>query len=105
MGLILSVIALLALVLLTLITWKKPRLSAVIIWALFATIFTCAALLKILPGAFADKALWISLVFPILWAVFQMWVYWEAKAWRAVLGLFLLMLSGALIVFFGGSVV
>ncbi|MGD8327142.1 MAG: hypothetical protein PVF65_09515 [Sphingomonadales bacterium] len=104
MNLAIITISALVLILLVLLTWKKPRLSAVVIWALLATIFTCAVLLKVLPGNFADKALWITLFFPLLWALFQTWVYWETKAWRAVLSLVVLTISGALFVFFGGSV-
>ena len=68
-------------------TWRKPRQACVILWALVATLFTCAALLKILPGPFADNVLWYAVSVPMIWAGVQVWVYWEAKAWRVTASL------------------
>ena len=80
-------------------TWKKPRQASVILWALIATLFTCAALLKIMPGTFADNVLWYAVTVPVLWAAVQVWVYWEEKAWRVTATLLgMTSISGAIVV-------
>jgi len=73
--------------LLGLATWKAPRLTSVIFWALIATLFLGAAGLIVLPGAFSEKALWISLGLPVVWAIIQFWTYWERRSWVVTGGL------------------
>ncbi|NRA29335.1 MAG: hypothetical protein HRU11_03655 [Parvularculaceae bacterium] len=80
-------------------TWKAPRLTSVIFWALVATIFVGAALLLTMPGTFADKALWLTMFVPVLWAAFQFWTYWEKRSWVVVAGLIGVSLISAAIVF------
>jgi len=64
-------------------TWRKPRQASVILWALVATLFVSAAILKLLPGNFGDNVLWYGVTMPVIWVSVQTWVYWEDKAWRA----------------------
>ena len=80
-------------------TWKAPRLTSVILWALVATIFVGAAALLVLPGPFSEKALWLTLATPIIWAGFQFWTYWEKRAWVVATGLLSVSAVCAVIVF------
>ena len=86
-------------ILLGLATWKAPRLTSVIWWSLVATIFVGAAGLLVLPGNFADNALWLTLAVPLIWAAFQFWSYWEKRAWRVPAGLIAISVLSAIIVF------
>ena len=96
-----TIIALLILVIvgLGIATWKAPRLTSVIVWSLVATIFVGAAALIALPGNFSDKALWLTLSVPLIWAGFQFWTYWEKSAWRVVIGLVGVTIIAAFFVF------
>lgn len=84
-------------------TWRKPRQASVIVWALVATLFVCAAMLKILPGSFADNVLWYAVTVPLIWASVQVWVYWDAKHWRVAGGLIGATLISAVVVFVAPS--
>ena len=64
-----------------------------------ATIFVGAAALLVLPGSFSDKALWLTLAVPLIWAGLQFWAYWERRAWRVAAGMMSLTLVSGLIVF------
>ncbi|MEM7663463.1 MAG: hypothetical protein AAF292_14560 [Pseudomonadota bacterium] len=91
-------IAVLFLVGIAIATWKAPRLTSVIFWALIATIFFTAAMLLVLPGPFSEKALWIALSVPLVWVAFQFWCYWDAQKWRVAGGLIAVsFLSGAMV--------
>jgi len=80
-------------------TWKAPRLTSVIFWALIATLFLGAAALIVLPGAFSEKALWMSLVLPVIWAAVQFWTYWEKRAWVVAGGLIAVTIICGIIIF------
>ena len=80
-------------------TWKAPRLTSIIIWALVATIFFCSALLLTGPGSFSEKALWITLAVPWVWMGFQFWVYWEKRAWFVTAALIAISVISGTIVF------
>ncbi|MEL6362257.1 MAG: hypothetical protein AAFR21_14365 [Pseudomonadota bacterium] len=80
-------------------TWKAPRLTSIIWWALVATIFSSAALLLIVPGPFSEKALWIALSVPLIWVGLQFWCYWDKSKWRVASGLIVLSLVSGLVVF------
>ena len=80
-------------------TWKAPRLTSVILWSLTATIFTASALLLILPIYFPERALWLALAVPLIWAVLQFWCYWDRSQWRVAGGMIALTLAGGVIVF------
>lgn len=80
-------------------TWKAPRLTAILVWSLIATIFFSAAILVSAPGAFKDKALWMTLAVPLIWTVFQFLAYWLNKPWRAVFGMMAVSVAGAAVVF------
>lgn len=79
-------------------TWKAPRLTSVILWALLATVFFSSFLLIKLPGKFSENALWLTLAVPVIWTVFQFWTYWDRKAWRVTGGLMALTVICAAIV-------
>ncbi|MEM7005372.1 MAG: hypothetical protein AAF498_05780 [Pseudomonadota bacterium] len=86
-------------------TWKAPRLTSVILWALVATIFSTAALLLIVPGPFSEKALWIALSVPFVWVAFQFWCYWDANKWRVAGGLIAVSALCGIIVFLSDPIV
>ncbi|MEO0884101.1 MAG: hypothetical protein AAFY34_15430 [Pseudomonadota bacterium] len=102
--LIISILAA-ALVGIGIATWKAPRLTSVIWWALVATIFSTAALLLVLPGPFSEKALWIALSVPFVWVMFQFWCYWDASKWRVALGLIAVSLVSGIVVFMNDPIV
>lgn len=88
------------LIILALWSWRKPRQASAIVWALVATLFVCAATLKILPGSFADNAIWYGVSLPIIWASVQVWIYWDASKWRVLSTLIgAIVLSSAIIMF------
>lgn len=68
-------------------SWKKPRLSSILVWSLLATILLTSAALIILPGKFSIKANWLGLSVPIIWTVFQYWCYWIENEWKVMLSL------------------
>ncbi len=76
-------------------TWRAPRLAAVLVWSLLASILGSAALLLVLPFAFGELALWVALFVPLLWVGFQFWCYWDRRAWRPAAGLIGVALAGA----------
>lgn len=79
-------------------TFRAPRLTSVLLWSLIATIFCSAALLLTLPGPFSEKALWMTVIVPLMWAVFQFWCYWDASKWRVAAGLISLSFIGGVVV-------
>ena len=80
-------------------TWKAPRLTSIILWALTATIFISSALALTLPGPFSERALWVALAVPLIWAVFQFWCYWDKSQWRVAGGMIALTLVGGIVVY------
>ncbi|MEL6277263.1 MAG: hypothetical protein AAFR28_00095 [Pseudomonadota bacterium] len=88
-----------SLLLLAAATWKAPRLTSSIIWALTATVFVCSALLMHAPGPFSQKALWITIAVPVIWVAFQFWTYWDGNKWRPAFGLLALSLIAGVVVF------
>lgn len=79
-------------------TLKAPRLTAILLWSLLATIFLTSAALLTLPGPFSEKALWLALSVPITWATLQFWCYWDGRKWRVTGTLIALTVVGALVV-------
>ena len=67
-----------------LFSWKKPRLSSIIVWALVATVLLTSAALLVIPGKFSTKAIWLSLSVPITWTAFQYWCYWADSQWKVL---------------------
>lgn len=63
-------------------TWRAPRLSSVILWALVAATLLSSAILLTMPVKFSELAVWLTLVMPLIWVGFQFWCYWEKRAWR-----------------------
>ncbi|MEM0984917.1 MAG: hypothetical protein AAGJ32_01600 [Pseudomonadota bacterium] len=80
-------------------TLKAPRLTSVLFWALVATVFSSAALLLSLPGPFSEKALFMTVAVPLIWAGYQFWCYWDASKWRVAGGLIAISLVGGIVVF------
>ena len=80
-------------------TWKAPRLTSVIWWALVASMLFSAALLLTLPIPFRSLALWMALAVPIIWVAFQFWCYWDGKGWRVATGMILISIVSGAIVF------
>jgi hypothetical protein len=79
-------------------TWKAPRLTSVILWALVASMLFSAALLLTLPIEFKSLALWMALAVPIIWVAFQFWCYWDKHGWRVATGLIIIsVVSGAIV--------
>lgn len=60
------------------------RVFAVTILALLSTILLGAALLLGLPWDFAEQALWITILLPILWSILIIYCYWDARKWRVI---------------------
>ncbi len=79
-------------------SWKKPRLSSILVWSLIATLSSTAAALLIIPGPFSSKALWIALSVPIIWSAFQYWCYWADSQWQVLWSLLAISCVSALIV-------
>jgi len=92
-------IVIIALIGIGIATWKAPRLTSIIWWALVATIFSSAALLLVAPGIFSEKALWIALSVPLIWVGFQFWCYWDSQKWRVASGLITISIISGVIVF------
>ena len=82
-----------------LFSWKKPRLSSIIIWAMVATILLTSAALVAIPSEFRAKALWLSLSVPITWVALQYWCYWAESEWKVLGSLLVMSLLSALIIF------
>ena len=78
-------------------SWKKPRLSSIIVWSLVATVLLTSSALVIIPGKFSIKANWLSLSFPITWAVFQYLCYWADNQWKVMWSLIVISLVSAAI--------
>ena len=96
---LISVIALATLGL-GLFSWKKPRLASIVIWSLITTTLLISLTLIVLPVTFAEKAIWLSLLVPIILVGFQYWCYWAENEKRVLFTLITLsLLSGGAIVF------
>lgn len=76
-------------------SWKKPRLSSVIVWSLIATVLLTSAALIVIPGKFSTKAIWLSLSVPITWATFQYWCYWADSQWKVLWSLVMISFASA----------
>ncbi len=86
-------------------TYRAPRLTSIIVWSLTATIFVSAALLQKAPGPFSEKALWLTLLVPVIWTGFQFWTYWDGKPWRVAGGLISMTVIGMAVILFSDPLV
>ena len=84
-----------AVIALGLFSWRKPRLSSVIVWSLVATVLLTSAALIVIPGKFSTKAIWLSLSVPITWAAFQYWCYWADSQWKVLCSLMTISFASA----------
>lgn len=75
-------------------TWRKPRLTSSIIWALTATVLGTAGLLLVSPTEFKPTILWMALATPLIWAGLMFWCFWDSRQWRPALGLITITLLG-----------
>ena len=82
-----------------LFSWKKPRLSSIIIWSTVATILLTSAALIAIPGDFQTKALWLSLSVPITWVGLQYLCYWAESEWKVLGGLLATSLLSTVLIF------
>ena len=93
-------IAIVALVLIGLgiFSWKKPRLSSILIWSLLATVLITTVILVTLPVDFSSKAQWLSFLVPLILVGFQYWCYWANSERLVLLGLVALsIVSGGIV--------
>ncbi|MEM9304331.1 MAG: hypothetical protein AAGE01_19630 [Pseudomonadota bacterium] len=65
-------------------SWRKPRLSATIIWSLVATVLFTSALMLAFPGPVRERILWIALSSPLLWVAAMFWCYWDSRPRRPI---------------------
>lgn len=86
-------------------TFKAPRLTSIVIWALTATVFSTAVLLLYVPGPFAERALWITIFVPVIWVALQFWTYWDRVFWRPAAILVLVTIICGGIIFFSDPVI
>lgn len=89
----------LGVLLLGLATWKAPRLTSIIVWALLATIFFTSVIFIHGPGPLSEKGVWLTLLVPIVWTGFQFWTYWDGNPWRVAAGLIAITVICAAIIF------
>lgn len=74
------------------------RLFSLLILSLIAFVLLGSALLLGLPGAFAEKALWITIIGPLVWLGFMFACYWTSKIWRVAALLLLISIGGGIMV-------
>ncbi|MEM9172350.1 MAG: hypothetical protein AAGA84_06555 [Pseudomonadota bacterium] len=79
-------------------TWRKPRLTATILWSLTATVLGSAGLLLVLPTEFKPTIIWMSLATPLIWAGLMLWCYWDTRAWRPATGMIAITVLGVIAV-------
>lgn len=90
----------LTLIVLSIVTYFAPRAMSVTLWAFVATTFLSAALLLVLPGTFANVAMWLALAMPLLWVGLQFWAMWEARTWRVLTSFGAISLASAVVIVF-----
>ena len=91
-------IILIAVVVLGVFSWKKPRLSSILIWSLLATVLITTVMLVTLPVDFSSKAQWLSFLVPLILVGFQYWCYWANSERLVLLGLVALsIVSGGIV--------
>ncbi len=86
------------LVLLSWFSWKKPRLSSILIWSMLAAMLLTSVVLLVMPAPFLDKATWLSLSLPITWCGLQYWCYWAESQWQVLFGLISLSIVSAVLI-------
>ena len=79
-------------------TWKAPRLTSILIWAMVAAVLVSAAGALMAPGAVRERVLWTIMLFPVVWVALQFWCYWDQRKWRVVSGLLLMSAVSGVIV-------
>ena len=76
------------------------RVFSVTLLSFLATIFTGAGLLLGLPGDFAERAKWITILTPVIWTAFMFYAYWDKKAWRTTAVLSGICFTGVAVIIF-----
>lgn len=92
-------LAALLVITLGLFSWKKPRLSSIVIWAMVATVLLTSAALIVIPGEFRAKAVWLSMLVPIIWVAFQYWCYWADNQWKVLASMVAISLISIAVIF------
>lgn len=67
-------------------TWKAPRMTSVLVWAMVATILVVTVIAMNMPGDAVNNLIGLTLVFPLTWVGFQFWCYWDPSKWRVAAG-------------------
>ena len=80
-------------------SWKKPRLSSIIIWSTVATTLLVSAALIVIPGEFRAKAVWLPMLVPIIWVAFQYCSYWAESQWKVLGSLVAISLLSIAVIF------
>ncbi|MEM6818106.1 MAG: hypothetical protein AAF578_04910 [Pseudomonadota bacterium] len=80
-------------------SWKKPRLTASIVWSLTATVLGTSAFILASPTDLRETLLWMSLATPLVWMLFIFWCHWDRRPYRPLLSMVSLTLVGAVLVF------
>lgn len=74
------------------------RAFSLLILSLLAFLFLCSAVLIGVPGEFAEKALWVTIICPIIWLGFMFACYWFGSIKWVAAGLVLVtLLCGAMV--------
>lgn len=87
-----------ALIIASLSTWRAPRLTSLIWWALAATLCVTAGIAMNLPGDIRENLTALVLIIPLVWVGLQFWAYWEKSKWRVATGMIGLCLISGLVI-------
>lgn len=68
-------------------TWKAPRLTSTLVWALMTATLTVSAIAMNVPGELSNNLIGLALLYPLLWVGLQFWCYWNKSKWRVAGGL------------------
>ncbi|MEM6573664.1 MAG: hypothetical protein AAF736_05295 [Pseudomonadota bacterium] len=79
-------------------SWRKPRLSATIVWSLVATILLTSALMLAFPGPVRERILWIAMTSPLIWVGAMFWCYWDARPRRPMAALLSISLISGMVI-------
>lgn len=74
------------------------RPFAVILLSLICLIFIGAPLTLILPGEFAQKAIWLTIAMPLIWTFLIIYSCWDAKRWRVYAVMIALIIISAILI-------
>lgn len=76
-----------AVIALALATWRAPRITSILVWAMIATLLIVSAISMNLPGDVVNKLVGLALFLPLIWVGLQFWCFWDPSKWRVAGGL------------------